>query len=311
MATRPFRFGVQASVASNRSEWVELARRVEAQGYATLTMPDHFSDQLAPVPALMSAADATESLRVGALVWDNDFKHPVVLGKELATIDVLSDGRLEIGLGAGWMATDYEQAGLDYDRPGVRIDRFVEALEILRALFGEGPCHFEGEHYAINGLVGLPKPVQRPSPPILIGGGGKRMLGIAARHADIIGINGTLTAGAVDAEALQTMTAAAVDQKVEWVRDAAGRRMDEIEMSIRSFFVQITKDRDSAADALSRGLGFAPEDVLATPFALIGTTDQIVDDLLARRERWGFSYILVGAADVDDFAPVVADLVGK
>jgi probable F420-dependent oxidoreductase len=311
MSTSPFRFGVQASVASNRSEWVELARRVEAQGYSTLTMPDHFSDQLAPVPALMSAADATESLRIGALVWDNDFKHPVVLGKELATIDLLSDGRLEIGLGAGWMATDYEQAGIDYDPPGVRIDRFVEALEILRALFGDGPCHFEGEHYAINGLVGLPKPVQRPSPPILIGGGGKRMLGIAARHADIIGINGTLTAGTVDADALQTMTATAVDQKLGWVREAAGRRMDEIEMSIRSFFVQVTKDRNTAADVLASGLGFEREDVLATPFALIGTTGQIVDDLLARRDRWGFSYVLVGAADVDDFAPVVAELVGK
>jgi probable F420-dependent oxidoreductase len=311
MATRPFRFGVQASVASNRSAWVELARRVEAQGYSTLTMPDHFSDQLAPVPALMSAADATESLRVGALVWDNDYKHPVVLGKELATIDLLSDGRLEIGLGAGWMATDYEQAGIAYDPPGIRIDRFVEALEVLRALFGDGPCHFAGHHYTISGLDGLPKPVQRPSPPILIGGGGQRMLGIAARYADIIGINGTLAAGAVDAEALQTMTAEAVDQKVGWVREAAGRRMDEIEMSIRSFFVQVTNDRGAAADVLSRGLGFEPEAVLATPFALIGTTDQIVDDLLLRRERWGFSYVLVGAADVDDFAPVVAELVGK
>jgi probable F420-dependent oxidoreductase len=311
MTTRPFRFGVQASVASNRSAWVELARRVEAQGYSTLTMPDHFSDQLAPVPALMSAADATESLRIGALVWDNDYKHPVVLGKELATIDLLSDGRLEIGLGAGWMATDYEQAGIDYDPPGIRIDRFVEALEVLRALFGDGPCHFAGKHYTIKGLDGLPKPVQRPSPPILIGGGGKRMLGIAARHADIVGINGTLAAGAVDAEALQTMTAEAVDQKVGWVRQAAGPRMDEIEMSIRSFFVQVTNDRGSAADVLSRGLGFEPDAVLATPFALIGTTDQIIDDLLSRRDRWGFSYVLVGAADVDDFAPVVAELVGK
>jgi probable F420-dependent oxidoreductase len=311
MTTRPFRFGVQASVASNRSAWVELARRVEANGYSTLTMPDHFSDQLAPVPALMSAADATESLRVGALVWDNDYKHPVVLGKELATMDLLSDGRLEIGLGAGWMATDYEQAGIAYDPPGVRIDRFVEALEVLRALFADGPCHFAGKHYTINGLEGLPKPVQRPSPPMLIGGGGKRMLGIAARHADIIGINGTLTAGAVDADALQTMTADAVDQKVGWVRDAAGRRMEEIEMSIRSFFVQVTRDRDAAADVLSRGLGFPPDAVLATPFALIGTTEQIIDDLLARRERWGFSYVLVGGADVDDFAPVVAELAGK
>jgi probable F420-dependent oxidoreductase len=311
MTTRPFRFGVQASVASNRSAWVELARRVEAHGYATLTMPDHFSDQLAPVPALMAAADATETLRVGALVWDNDFKHPVVLGKELSTIDVLSDGRLEIGLGAGWMATDYEQAGLPYDPPGVRIDRLLEALEILRSLFDEGPCHFAGKHYTVNGLVGLPKPVQRPSPPILIGGGGKRMLGVAARHADIVGINGTMTAGTVGAEALGTMTGAAVDEKVGWVRDAAGARLDEIELSIRAVFVQVTEDRAAAADALSRGLGFAPDDVLVTPFVLIGTTDQIIDDLLERRERWGSSYVLVGAADVDDFAPVVAELHGK
>ena len=311
MVAHPFRFGVQASAASNRSAWVELARRVEGHGYATLTMPDHISDQLAPAPALMAAADATEQLRIGALVWDNDFRHPVVLGKELATLDLLSDGRLEVGLGAGWMVSDYEQAGIDYDPAARRVDRFLEAVHVLKSMFADGPFDYDGEHYRIRRLEGLPKPVQRPHPPFLIGGGGRRVLGIAARHADIVGINGTLASGAVDASVLRTMTAEAVDEKVGWVRTAAGPRVDEIEMSIRSFFVQITKDRVAAAEALAGGLGFPPEEVLATPFALIGTTDQIIDDLLARRDRWGFSYVLVGAADVDDFSPVVAELAGK
>lgn len=155
---RPFRFGVQASTAPDRSTWVELARRCETLGYSTLTMPDHFTDQLAPVPALMTAADATTTLRVGALVWDNDYKHPLVLAKELATMDLLSDGRLEIGLGAGWMRTDYEQAGMPYDRPGVRVDRFEEGLAIIKGLMGPDAFSFTGEHYTITEHVGTPKP---------------------------------------------------------------------------------------------------------------------------------------------------------
>src|SRR6476659_7180766 len=170
-APRPFRFGVQASSAADAKAWVDLARRVEALGYSTLTMPDHFGDQLAPVPALMAAASVTTTLRVGALVWDNDYKHPVVLAKELATMDVLSGGRLEVGLGAGWMATDYEQSGIPYDSPGVRIDRMLEGLEIIRGLFAEGTYSFQGEHYTITALDGRPKPIQSP-PPVLIGAGG-------------------------------------------------------------------------------------------------------------------------------------------
>ncbi|MCU1503425.1 MAG: putative oxidoreductase, partial [Ilumatobacteraceae bacterium] len=149
-APRPFRFGIQASNATTATEWLELARRTEANGFSSLTMPDHFTDQLAPVPALMAAASATTELRVGALVWDNDYKHPVVLAKELATMDLLSDGRLEIGLGAGWMIADYEWAGMPYDPAGVRIDRFVEGLEIIkRSMLGE-PFSFAGTHYQIN-----------------------------------------------------------------------------------------------------------------------------------------------------------------
>ena len=307
---RPFRFGVQASRAANRSAWVELARRVEAHGYSTLTMPDHFGDQLAPLPALMAAADATTTLRVGSLVLDNDYKHPVVLAKELATMDVLSDGRLEIGLGAGWMRTDYDSAGLPYDRAGVRIDRFEEGLAVVKGLFAEGAFTLEGAHYQVRNLDGLPKPIQRPSPPILIGGGGPRVLGIAARQADIVGINGTIASGTVDAEALATMSGPAVEEKLAIVREAAGDRMADIELNVRAFFVAITNDRNKTVGDVAAMIGFEPAQILETPFALIGTADQLADDLVERRERWGFSYVIVGADDVEPFAPVVAALSG-
>ncbi len=308
---RPFRFGVQVSSVGNRSAWVELARRVEGHGYSTLTMPDHFTEQLAPLPALMAAADATSSLRVGALVLGNDFRHPVVLAKELATIDVLSDGRLEIGLGAGWTRTDYEQSGIAYDTAGVRIDRLVESLRIVKALLSPSPPTVIGEHYTVTGLTGFPKPVQQPRPPILIGGGGRRMLGVAAREADIVGINGTLAAGVIDAAALSSMRAEAVDGKIGWVREAAGERFPAIELNVRAFYVAVTDDRAGTLERLAGGLGFSVEQVAATPFALIGSVQQIADELEERRERWGFSYVIVGADDVDAFAPVVEALTGR
>jgi probable F420-dependent oxidoreductase len=310
-AHRPFRFGVQASSAPTRAAWVDLARRAEGAGYSVLTMPDHFNEQLAPVPALMCAADATSTLRVGALVWDNDYKHPLVLAKELATMDVLSDGRLEIGIGAGWMISDYEQAGLPYDRAGVRIDRFVEGLAVIKGLMSPDPFSYSGTHYTITDHRGTPEPVQRPHPPILIGGGGKRVLSIAAREADIVGINGTMHAGVIGPDAIATMTAEAVDEKVAIVRDAAGGRMADIEMNIRVFMVNVTDDRAGAVGFLTKALGVDDSMVEETPFALIGPPSKIVEDLLERRERWGFSYIIVGAGDVESFAPVVAELAGR
>jgi probable F420-dependent oxidoreductase len=274
-------------------------------------MPDHFTDQLAPVPALQAVADATTTLRVGALVWDNDYKHPVVLAKELATIDLLSEGRLEIGIGAGWMISDYEQAGMPYDAAGVRIDRFIEGLEIIKRAMNEGAFSFSGKHYTISNYDGLPKPIQRPCPPILIGGGGKRVLSFAAREADIIGINGTMTAGVVGPDAISSMTADAVEEKVSIVRSAAGPRLADIEMNIRAFFVKVTDDASGTISGMAQMIGVEPTMVADTPFALIGPVNKIVDDLLARRERWGFSYVIVGAEDVDSFAPVVAALNGK
>src|SRR6056297_2534183 len=210
---KPFRFGVQLSTAATGGEWAETARRVETLGYDVATMPDHFGGQLAPMPALQAVLDATTTLRAGALVFDNDYRHPAILAKELATMDVLSDGRVEIGLGAGWMISDYEQLGIPYDRPGVRIDRFVEGLTVIRKAMEPGPFDFTGGHYTISGYDGLPKPVQTP-PPLLIGGGGTRMLTIAAQHADIVGVNGTLAAGVIGPEAIDTMTADATAAKV-------------------------------------------------------------------------------------------------
>lgn len=309
---RPFRFGIQASSARSRTEWVDLARAAEDLGYSCLTMPDHYDDQLAPVPALMAAADATTSLRIGALVWDNDYKHPVVLAKELATMDLLSDGRLEIGLGAGWMISDYEQMGMPYDRAGVRIDRFVEGLEIIRRHMGPEPFSYSGEHYTITGHNGTPKPVQA-MPPVLIGGGGKRVLTIAAQQADIIGINATMHAGKVGPEAIATMTAEAVDDKVSIAREAAEAcgRLDAIEWNVRAFMVNVTDDGAAARAGLAGAIGVEPSMVDNTPFALIGPPAELIERLVERREKWGFSYVIVGQQDVESFAPVVAALAGR
>jgi probable F420-dependent oxidoreductase len=308
---RSFRFGIQASKANTRDLWVDLARRSEGNGYSCLTMPDHFDDQLAPVPALMTAANVTTTLRVGALVWDNDYKHPAVLAKELATMDVLSDGRLELGIGAGWMISDYEQMGIPYDSAKVRIDRFVEGLKVIKGAMAEGPFSFSGDHYTITNYNGTPKPIQAPCPPILIGGGGKRVLSIAAREADIVGINATMSAGVVGQHTFSTMTAEVVDEKVAIVREAAGARFNDIELNVRAFLVNITDDAKQAASGIASMLGVEQQMVEQSPFALVGPTSKLIEDLLERRERWGFSYVIVGADDVDSFAPVVAALNGK
>jgi probable F420-dependent oxidoreductase len=308
MVQRPFRFGVQASRMESAKAWIDFARQVESLGYSVLTMPDHFSDQLAPVPALMAAADATTTLRVGALVWDNDYRHPAMLAKELATLDLLSEGRLEVGIGAGWQKVDYDHTGIPYDPPGVRVDRFVEGVRVIKGLFADGPLTFAGEYYTITDYDGMPKPLQK-FPPILIGGGGKRVLTIAAREADIVGINGNLRSGIIGPDAIASMTAEAVDEKVALVKAAAGER--PIELNVRSFVMNVTDSRIAVAENLASMVGFTDEAVLASPFVLVGTTNQIIDDLQARRERWGFSYVIVGPDEVEAFAPVVEELAGN
>jgi probable F420-dependent oxidoreductase len=231
------------------------------------------------------------------------------LTKEAATLDLLSDGRLELGLGAGWMVSDYTQASIPLERPAVRIERMTETVAILRGLFGPDPFSFQGRHYTITDLNGTPKPVQ-PNVPLLIGGGGPRMLRLAGELADIVGINPNLASGAITAEVALDGTAERYDQKLGWVREGAGRRFDDIELQLRTFVVSITDDRTALAEALAAGMNITVEDGLASPLALIGTTAQIAEDLRQRRERYGFSYIVVGVEEFEAFAPVVAELAG-
>jgi probable F420-dependent oxidoreductase len=314
--TRPFRFGIQASAqpggtaGTTGAGWRDLARQVEDLGFSTLTVADHLDDQLAAVPAIAAAAGATTTLRLGAMVLCNDYRHPVVLAKEAATLDLLSDGRLEVGVGAGWMTADYEQAGLALDPPGLRIRRLAEALDVIEGLWGDGPLTHQGEHYRITGLDGLPKPLQRPGPPLVLGGGARRMLTLAGRRADIVGINVSLAKGVIDADAGPDGTAERTDEKVRWVREAAGDRFGDIELQVRVHLVIGTDDREGTADAFGPAFGLSGPQALETPHALVGPTEALVDDLLARRERWGISYLTLGVEALETMAPVVSRLAG-
>ena len=307
---RPFRFAVEEHRAATASEWVERARRIESLGYSTLYLPDHFGDQLSPLAGLMAAADATTSLRVGSLVFDNDYRHPVVLAKEAATLDLLSGGRLDFGLGAGWRASDYEQTGIPFDPPGTRIDRMAEALAIIKGFFAGGSVSFAGKHYRISGVQASPAPVQKPHPPILLGGGGRRMLSLAAREADIVSINYKLTEGRINSKLVRTGMPGATDQKLAWIKEAAGDRFAKIELCATVFTFSVTDDREGVAAAFASRLGSEPREILEMPHFLIGTIEQMIEDLQARRERYGISYVVVPDTAFESLAPVVARLTG-
>ena len=306
----PFRFAVQLSKADSGASWRNLARKIEGLGYSTLFIPDHFEDQFGPLVALTVAAEATTTLRVGSLVFDNDYRHPLVLAKEIATLDLMSEGRMELGLGAGWMSVDYQQSGIPEDRPGVRISRMEEGLTIMKSLWADETTDFKGEHYQVTGAKGTPTPHRRPHPLILIGGGGKRVLGIAAREADIVGVNPSLAAGYVGREVVATTTAEYYQQRVQWIREAAGERFDRIELQCLTFVVQIVPNRGEAVERLAGLMSLTPEEVDGSPLTMIGTTDEITESLRQRRETFGFSYIVVHEAEMEAFAPVVAALAG-
>jgi probable F420-dependent oxidoreductase len=307
---RPFRFAVQASNAADGDAWRALARQCESLGYSTLFIPDHFGDQWGPLVALTVASECTTELNVGTLVLDNDYRHPVVVAKELMTLDHVSKGRLEVGIGAGWMRTDYDESGIDYDDPGTRVDRMTEGIQILKDMWINGSATLAGKHYTVANALGAPRP-HSARPKLLIGGGSPRVLGIAAREADIVGVNPSLRSGAVGAEALASAVPSMYDQRVGWLRDAAGSRFDDLELQALTFFVQVGVDRDQAAANFAPVLGLSAEEVLDVPLGLMGTVDQICESLERRRERWGFSYCVIHTPEMEAFAPVVERLAGK
>lgn len=324
MASRPFRFAVQSYSAPSAKAWRDRARRTEELGYSALLVADHFLgpgealaatrhpvQDLAVVPALAVAAEATERLRVGARVLCNDYRHPAVLAKEAATLDLFSEGRLELGLGAGWLRNEYEAAGIPFDAAGTRIERLAEAIAVVKAHMADGPIDHAGTHYQVRGYEGVPKPVQRPHPPLMVGGGGRRILTLAAREADVVSFNFDNRSGVIGPDGVRRSTAEATEQKVAWVREAAGARLADLELEVGAYFTVVTDQAAATAERMAPMFGLEPHQMAELPHALIGSLDAIAATLEERRERYGISYVTVGDAAMEAFAPVVARLAGR
>jgi len=313
----PFRFGVQLHELP-ADDWRERVRRIEALGYSTIFWPDHFGTQWEPVAALAAVAAATEAIRVGSLVYDVDYRHPVVLAKAAATTHLLSGGRFEFGIGAGWMESDYQEAGICFDRPGLRIERLEEALAIIRGMWTDEKTSFEGKHYRIEDAQRAANLPEGSAPSILIGGGGPRMLRLAGRWADIVGISAMVDQGKVTPETARDVAPERVLEKIAWVREGAeraGRDPDAIELSALTFVCTITDDPKPLREALAGNTGMTPEQVANCPLFLAGPGSEICDRLERQREETGISYVVIQGGDfdlVERFAEeVVSPLGGK
>jgi probable F420-dependent oxidoreductase len=322
-ARHPFRFAVQAFDATSGSEWLEVARRSEANGYTTLFTTDHYfgpgsiADEsshrpvdIAPITSMTAAATVTSTLRVGCRVFNIDLHNPVVLAKEMATLDLLTDGRVEVGLGAGWVQAEYAGLGVKMDRAGVRIERLAEVVQLMKACWSGEPVDVDGEHVHASGFSGLPKPVQQPHPPIFIGGGRQRVLTLAGQVADIVSFNFDNSAGKLGPASVASSGADETAQKLDWVRGGAGDRFDDIELEIGGYFVVISDDPEGTLEAMASRFGVGAAEFAAHPHALIGSVDSICDTLQERRERYGISFVTIPQRNLDDFAPVVARLAG-
>lgn len=309
---RPFRFGVLCTTGTSVvAEWKELARRVEGLGYSTLLVPDHLKGrQLAPIPALAVAAEVTGSVRLGCHVFNNDLRHPAVLTRDLATLDQVSDGRLEVGMGAGWQRDDYALRGAEPDDARTRIDRLGEAVGAMKALFAGETLTGVGRHYAFSGFQLSPAAVQRPRPPLMIGGGGRMVLELAAREADIVGFNLSLRSGSVK-EALRTTSVETTARKVAWVAGAAVDRFDGLELSLFVYVTEVGARSQEVARRRAGSFGMTTDELSASPHVLLGTSDEVVEKLERQRAELGISYVCIDDTAVDSFAVVVERLSGR
>jgi len=307
---RPFRFAVDLQAPFPDRSFTDTVRECEAMGYSGMFVPDHFDEGLGPIAALATAAAVTTTLHIGPLVLDCDFRHPAVLAREMATIDLISEGRLELGIGAGWKRLDYDWSGIAMDPPKVRVDRMIEHLAILKGLFAGGSFSFAGEHYTITDLHGSPAPHRPGGPPIIIGGAGPRVLRFAGAEADIVGIIPSLASGEIDTETVQDALEERIDQKVQWVRDGAGERFADIELNAWLAVAEVTDDAHSFAEMVAPVFGVDPTKLLASPLNLVGNPTQIKEMLHERRERWGYSYHVVPGDKARVFAPIFAELTG-
>ncbi|MFP6654292.1 MAG: TIGR03621 family F420-dependent LLM class oxidoreductase [Myxococcota bacterium] len=321
---RPFRFAVQSFSASSGAEWHARACRVEALGYSALHLADHILgpgeaisaanhpvQELAAIPAMAMAAAATTTLRVGCRVFCVDYRHPAVLAKETATLDLLSEGRIEIGLGAGWLRGEYEALGIGFDSAAVRIERLSEVVGFLKAHFSGDPIQIAGRHVNVSGYSGAPPPVQKPHPPIMIGGGSRRILALAGREADIVSFNFNNRSGILGPEGIANSTEDKTREKLAWVREAAGPRFDDLEFEIGAYFTMVGESARAGADEMAKAFGLTSDEMRRHPHGLFGEVDEICDELARRRELFGTNYITIPDTVFEAFAPVVAKLSGK
>jgi probable F420-dependent oxidoreductase len=312
---KPFRFAASMPrLTQPASAWRDQVRRIEDLGFSAVAISDHFTQGwvMEPLVAMTAAADATSTLRVLALVLGNDYRHPVLLHKALATLDVLSGGRVEIGLGAGWMRSDYDAAGMRLDPPGLRIDRLAESIELLKALFSAGTVDHDGRHYQVAGLDGLPKPVQVPHPPILIGGGSRRVLELAGRSADVVGINPSMRAGVARGSAVLDLTSERVAAKLAWARAAAvaaGRDPDTLHYQLSVLALEVTDVTGARPWVSSLAADAGDLAALTSPAVLRGTAARCAEELQGYRERLGLNYFHLGG-DITAAAAIVARLAG-
>lgn len=310
MLVHPFRFAVYSGGAPSADSWLGAARRVEELGYGALYVVDHLSRQLAPISAMAAAAAVTSRLRIGAYVFANDFRHPLILAREAATLDVLSAGRFELGLGAGWQRSDYRQLGMRYDRPGLRIDRMVEALAVIKRLLSGERVDHEGRFYTLRGARCSPRPVQRPRPPIMLGGGGPRFLRIAAREAEIVSFVPGFSARGLPI--IGNATERAFARRVELVRRAAGERLEHLELNVFVADAGLVSGRwpvSGALPALVKGIGVSAGG--GSPYVMYGTVGQLGERLLRRREQLGVSSYAIPHSAMEAMAPLVERLAGR
>ncbi len=315
---RAFRFA--AAGEGNQQEggarkFVKLAQQAEEYGYDSFAIPDHLGPQVGPIAALGALAVATDRIRIGTSVLANGFRHPVVLAKDAATIDVLSRGRLELGVGAGWIKSEFDAAGIAYESPGVRLEKLDETLTILDVLLRGQECHFEGKHYQVRGIKGTPRPRQGPRPPLVTGGGGPKMLRLAAKHADIISVVPRTTK--TGKGLLSGITLEKTIEKVNLIKEAAGDRFADIELNWTITAVVITDDRERTAEmaltALDKGLHpdlevdvqLTVDDILSSPYVAIGTFEEIAEQIRNVRRSTSMSYVGVFPTQMDAFAPVI------
>jgi len=309
--THPFRFAIDFHDPLPGRTWAESAREAEDLGYSTVFFPDHLDEGPGPIAGMAVAAAATTTLRVGTLVLACDYRHPAILARELATVDAVSGGRLEVGIGAGWKRLDYERSGIPMDAPKVRVDRMIEHARILKALFAEEPVTFAGEHYTITDLPGTPRPHTPGGPPFLVGGGAPRVLRFAGSFADIVGVNASIHSGEIDTAAAHDALPERIDEKVGWLREGAGARFAGIEINAWLAAAEVTEDTAAVADIVGQLFGADPASVVDSPLTLIGSISECAERLAARRERWGYSYTVIPGDKARDFAPLVARLAGS